>query len=101
MSWQRWRERCIEGVIRACGISSIAIVTLIFLFLLKEGLALFHTASVAAFLGGDRWYPISEPPRFGILPLILGSIWVTVGAALLSVPVGIGSALFVSEIARG
>ena len=101
MSWARWRERLIEGLVHVCGVSSIVIVALIFLFLLKEGLALFRTESVGDFLTGDRWYPISEPPRFGILPLILGSVWVTVGAALLSVPVGIGSALFVSEIARG
>ena len=101
MHWQRARERMIEWVIRACGISSIAIVTLIFLFLLKEGLALFRAVPVGEFLAGDRWYPISEPPRFGILPLILGSGLVTLGAIALSVPIGIGSALFVSEIAKG
>lgn len=101
MSWQRTKERVIEGLIRACGISSIAIVALIFLFLLREGLALFQTVPVADFLAGDRWYPISEPPRFGILPLILGSGLVTLGAIALSVPMGIASALFVSEIAKG
>lgn len=101
MAWQRWRERLIEFTIRACGISSIAIVTLIFLFLLKEGLALFQAVSLGEFLGGTRWYPISEPPRFGILPLIFGSSLVTLGAVILSVPLGIASALFVSEIAKG
>jgi phosphate transport system permease protein len=101
MAWQRWRERLIELAIRLCGISSIAIVALIFLFLAKEGLALFHTVSPADFLGGRYWYPISEPPRFGILPLLLGSGLVTAGAVALSVPIGIASALFVSEIATG
>ena len=101
MRWQRTREQAIEGVIRACGISSIALVALIFLFLLKEGLALFRTVPVGAFLAGRHWYPISEPPQFGILPLILGSLLVTAGAIALSVPVGIASALFISEVARG
>ena len=101
MSWQRWRERGIESVIHLCGISSIGIVTLIFLFLLKEGMALFRTVPLGEFLAGGRWYPISEPPRFGILPLLLGSVWVTLGAIVLSVPVGIASALFVAEIATG
>ena len=96
-----WHERLIEGLIHLCGISSIMIVALIFLFLLKEGAALFHTVSLGEFLGGDRWYPISDPPRFGILPLMLGSFLVTMGAIVFSVPIGIGSALFVSEIARG
>lgn len=101
MAWQRWRERGIESVIHLCGISSIVIVTLIFLFLLKEGVALFRTVPLWEFLAGDRWYPISEPPRFGILPLILGSVWVTAGAILLSVPLGIASALCIAEIATG
>ena len=101
MAWQWWRERSIEFTIRLCGISSIAIVALIFLFLAKEGLALFRTVPMAEFLSGRFWYPISDPPRFGILPLLLGSGLVTVGAVALSVPVGIASALFISEIATG
>jgi phosphate transport system permease protein len=98
---QRWRERLIEFVIHLSAFSSIAIVALIFLFLAKEGFALFRTESLLEFLGGHFWYPISEPPRFGVLPLILGSALVTVGAVVLSVPIGIASALFVSEIATG
>ena len=101
MAWQRWRERLIEFTIRLCGFSSIAIVALIFLFLAKEGLALFRTVSLAEFVSGRYWYPISDPPRFGILPLLLGSGLVTAGAVVLSVPVGIASALFVSEISTG
>ena len=101
MRWQHAREQAIEGLIHACGISSIAIVALIFIFLLTEGLALFHTAPVAEFLGGRHWYPISDPPQFGILPLILGSFLVTAGAIALSVPAGIASALFISEVATG
>ncbi len=97
----RWRERLIEGSIRLCGASAIVIVALIFLFLIKEGSALFTTVPVSEFLGGQRWYPISEPPRFGILPLILGSSAVTLGAVVLSVPIGIASALFIAEIATG
>ena len=101
MSWQRWRERLIELLVHLCGFSSIAIVALIFVFLAKEGFALFHTVSPAEFIGGRYWYPVSEPPRFGILPLLLGSLMVTAGAVVLSVPLGIAGALFVSEIATG
>lgn len=101
MNWQQARERLIEFFIRLCGISSIVIVALIFLFLLKEGLVLFKVVPLGDFLGGQRWYPISEPPKFGILPLICGSFAVTLGAVAISVPIGIASALFVSEIATG
>ena len=101
MPWQRLKERAIEGIIYVCGISSIAIVVLILAFLLKEGLGMLQAVSVAQFLGGKHWYPISDPPSFGILPLLVGSCAVTVGAVALSVPVGIASALYIAEIATG
>ena len=98
---QRWRERGIEALIHLCGISAIIIVALIFFFLLKESFGLFRTVTVGAFLRGTHWYPISDPPQFGILPLILGSVVVTLGAIAISVPMGIASALCVAEVARG
>lgn len=101
MPWQRLKERAIEGSIYVCGISSIAIVVLIMVFLLKEGLGLFQAVSLPRFLAGEHWYPISEPPSFGILPLILGSCLVTIGAVMLSVPIGIASALYIAEVATG
>lgn len=81
------------------GITSIVIVTLIFIFLLKEGLAIFGTAGPGHFLFGQNWYPISEPAQFGILPLIVGSLLVTLGAAVISVPIGVSSAMFIAEVA--
>lgn len=98
---QRFREGCIEGLIWASGLSSIVLVVLILLFLLREGVVLFHTVPLGDFVMGQRWNPISEPPRFGILPLLLGSAVVTAGAAAFSVPIGVASALFISEIAKG
>ncbi len=98
---QQFREGCIEGLIRISGLSSIVLVVLILLFLLREGVALFHTVPLGDFVMGQRWYPISDPPRFGILPLLLGSAVVTAGAAVFSVPMGVASALFISEISKG
>jgi phosphate transport system permease protein len=93
------REFLIERTIFVSGITSIVIVTLIFIFLLKEGLSIFGTAGFGPFLLGQNWYPISEPPQFGILPLIVGSVFVTVGAAAISVPIGVASALYIAEVA--
>ena len=101
MMGQRWRERGIEALIHACGVSAVVIVALIFFFLLKESYGFFQTVKLGAFLGGRHWYPISDPPQFGILPLMLGSLGVTLGAILISVPMGIASALCVAEMARG
>jgi len=67
--------------------------------LFKEGTPIFKDVGFFKFLFGTRWYPTHEPPDFGILPLILGSIWVTAGAIIVCVPLGVGSALYLNEIA--
>lgn len=92
-------EYFIEKLILFSGIASIIFVILIFIFLLREGLSLFSTTNPLAFLFGRNWYPISDPPQFGILPLILGSLLVTLGAIIIAVPLGIAAAIYVAEVA--
>lgn len=94
-------EQIIEGLIKLSGLTSIILVGLIFIFLLKEGIAIFKTLSPTDFLLGERWHPISEPPWFGILSLMLGSLTITVGAALIALPFGVATALFIAEVAKG
>src|SRR3989338_10587434 len=89
-----------EGLIFVSAIASIIFVLLIFVFLVKEGFMLFQTFGVFDFLFGRHWYPISEPPRLGILPLILGSLLVTLSAVVISVPLGIGCAFYIAEVAH-
>lgn len=96
---RKFKEFIIEKLILICGLASIFFVLLIFLFLLKEGLAVFKVVNFFKFILGKSWYPISEPPQLGILPLILGSLLVTVGAAIISVPIGVGCAIYIAEIA--
>ncbi|MBI4431945.1 MAG: phosphate ABC transporter permease subunit PstC [Candidatus Omnitrophica bacterium] len=93
------KEFLFETIIRASGLASIIAVGLIFFFLLKEGTLLFQTQTLGDFLLGKKWYPISEPPGFGILPLILGSLLVTLGAAIISIPLGIACAVYIAEVA--
>jgi len=93
------KEFIIEKLIFICGLASIFFVVLIFLFLTKEGLAVFKSVSPGNFLLGKSWYPISEPARLGILPLIFGSLLVTLGAAIISIPIGVACAVYIAEIA--
>jgi phosphate transport system permease protein len=84
--------------------SILAFASLVFLLgitivLFKEGLPLFKKVSFFEFILGRFWYPTYEPPDFGILPLILASLWVTVGALFVCVPLGVGSALYLNELA--
>jgi len=83
-------------LIRLSGYSSILLVTLIFIFLMKEGLPALADVGIGE-LFTDRWYPIEG--YFGILPLISGSLIVTLGAMLVSVPLGVGTAIYLSEVA--
>lgn len=93
------KEWIIERCIYFSGIASIILVCLIFIFLVKEGCSLFKTVSVSDFLFGQKWYPISTPAQFGILPLIVGSLYVTIGATVIAVPMGVASAVYIAEVA--
>ncbi|MCX6030686.1 MAG: phosphate ABC transporter permease subunit PstC [Chloroflexi bacterium] len=94
----RWTEFAVETLIRVMGFSTIAVVLLIFAFLLREGVPAFFTVAPAN-LFGARWYPTYD--LFGTLPLILGSVLVTVTAIAIALPLGVATAVFVREIAPG
>jgi len=96
---KRISEYVIEGCIRLSGFAVIGFVFLIFLFLLKDALSLFGIYPVKEFLFGIHWLPISEPPKFGVIPLLLGSLYVTFGAIIICVPLGVASAMFIAEVA--
>ena len=91
-------EFVIEATIRVLGLSSIAFVLLIFLFLLREGVPAFLRVPLAN-LFDVRWYPTFD--LFGALPLILGSVLVTFTAIIMALPLGVASAVFVREVAPG
>lgn len=95
------KEKIIKRIFFLFAIVSLFILGLIVVFLFMEGLPIFRTVSVLDFLFGMYWYPTSEPPEFGIWPLIVGSLVVTFFATLIAVPLGILSAIYISEIAPG
>ena len=92
------REFIIEKLILLSGLATIAFLFLIFIFLFKEGFSFFIKSNIKDFLLGNAWYPISTPPGFGILPMIMGSLLVTLGATLISIPIGIMAAFYVAEV---
>ncbi len=91
-----WGEVVVEAVVRATGYSAIVFVLLILVFLLREGLPTFGQVSLADLLG-VRWYPTES--HFGLLPLIGGTLLVTIGATLVAVPLGLGTAIYIAEVA--
>jgi phosphate transport system permease protein len=91
-------EFAVEAFIRVLGFSTIGFVLLIFLFLLKEGVPFFFEVNPANIFS-TRWYPTFD--LFGTLPLLLGSIAVTLVAILMALPLGVATAVFIREIAPG
>lgn len=89
-------EQLIERLIRVTGVLVILFLALIFLFLLHEGGATFFEVPLGD-LFQTRWYPTEA--HFGLLPLVLGSLMVTLGAAVVSLPLGLLTAVFIAEVA--
>jgi phosphate transport system permease protein len=96
MKTQRVERIFCPRLIKISGYSAIVFVATIFFFLLNEGLPALSEVSLNN-LFSQRWYPIED--YFGLLPLIGGSIIVTLGATLISVPIGILSAIYIAEVA--
>jgi phosphate transport system permease protein len=82
----------------AAALTSVLAVALICLFLFISGVPAIAEIGPVKFLLGQIWKPTADEPQFGILPMILGSIYVTGGAVLLGVPVGVGAAVFLARM---
>jgi phosphate transport system permease protein len=96
---RQFREFSIRGFFFMMAVVSITILCLILIFLAKEGLPIFEKVSIKDFLFGKYWYPTYDPADFGIFPLIIASLAVTVCSAALAIPLGIMTAIYIAEIA--
>ncbi|MDI9395554.1 MAG: phosphate ABC transporter permease subunit PstC [Euryarchaeota archaeon] len=96
---RNYKEKTIESVLFSVSVLTVVILFLICLFLFRDSLLLFKETSLLDFLTGKFWYPTSVNRQFGLLPLLLGSLIVTAGAIIFAVPLGIASAIYISEIA--
>ena len=96
---RRWREQMIQAVLFLCALLSVGTTLSIIWILIREVWAFFGEISPLAFLLGTRWTPLVEPRSFGVLPLVCGTMLVVVGAALVSIPLGLASGIYLSEYA--
>ncbi len=93
------KEAAIGGLLFAAGAVSILTTVGIIAVLVWESLAFFRRVSVAEFLTGTVWTPLFVPQHFGVLPLLMGSVLVSIIAAGIAIPLGLGSAIYLSEFA--
>ena len=107
------RERLIELALRTVAVTSIAAIILILAFIAREALPIFAGANLGE--GGEPldlltptqlpdgseqflWQPVSRPPKYNIVPLVVGSLKVTLVSLLIAAPLGIAAAVYVSEL---
>ena len=98
-SKQHLKEKIIKNIFFLSSLSSILFLLGISFILFKEGLPLFREIDLKTFLWGKSWYPTYNPPEFGLLPLLLGTLWTTFGALIIAVPLGVSAAIYISELA--
>lgn len=94
----RFKEKMMSAVFLISALTSILAVLLICFFLLTNGIPTIIKIGAGNFLLGKEWSPTDTPPIFGIFPMIIGSLYVTLGAILIGVPIGIFTALFTAKI---
>ncbi len=95
----RLSERVIESWIFLSGLLAIVVLLGIIFILLKEGLPIFAHTSPWEFLFGTRWYPVSDPPTFGIAPFVISTLMITLISTAIAVPIGVACAAYLSEVA--
>lgn len=91
------RERLMQSVFFTSALISVLAVICICLFLLVRGIPAIAEIGFFNFIFGQKWAPVDVPPQFGILSMIVGSMYVTAGAIALGVPIGIMCAVFLAE----
>ncbi len=96
---RRIQESLVSGVLLVASAVSVLTTIGIVAVLLYEASSFFREVSLWSFITGRRWAPLFVPQSFGILPLIAGSVLVAAGAAIVALPIGLASAIYLSEYA--
>ena len=94
---RNFKETVIGVVLFACAAASTLVTIGVVLVLARETLAFFSEVSIIAFLTDTRWEPMFQEQHFGVLPLLAGSVMVAAGAGVIALPVGLMTAIFLSE----
>jgi phosphate ABC transporter permease protein PstC len=93
------KERGIGAALLVSALGALLTLGLITYFIFQAGVPLIAQVGLWTFLTGTSWSPTSQPPQFGLLPMIVGSLWLTFGSLVVGVPLGLAVAIFMAELA--
>ncbi|MDP5274440.1 phosphate ABC transporter permease subunit PstC [Chengkuizengella axinellae] len=94
-SWDRMMPIILATIAGISVLTTIGIVVI----LITESAGFFQAVSITEFLFGTQWTPLFADPKFGVLPLIMGTFMITLVASIVALPIGFGSAIYLSEYA--
>ena len=97
MTKKLFAEKFMKAVFLICACVSIIAVAIICFFMFVRGIPAMRGIGFVEFLFGEKWRPTAQIPKFGILPMIMGSIYVTAGAIIIGVPIGLLTAIFLAK----
>jgi phosphate transport system permease protein len=92
-------EQLVKSLLGLAAVTTIAITAMIVISLVGPSIDFFNEVSFGDFFGRDAWAPLFNPPRFGVWPIVAGTLWILVIAVAVSVPLGLGAAIYLSEYA--
>ena len=95
----RWGEKVIQGLLAFCAVLSVAITFAIVFSLIEPALHFFGEVPLDDFLFGTDWAPTFNPPTFGVLPIVTGTLLITFWGLVVAIPMGLAAAIFLSEYA--
>jgi phosphate transport system permease protein len=99
LKWQT-KEKAVELIVGSVGLVSVLVLLLIGFFLFKEAFYIFYKAGVSNVIFGTAWYPTYDPPSFGMFPLIMGTVAVTLLTSVMAIPLGLATAVYIAEVAN-
>lgn len=100
MKKSKMLERIIEKGLLGVSAITVAITLIIVIILFSETIQFFGEVSIVEFFTGTQWTPTLVPKHFGILPLVSGTLMIAIGSSIISLPIGLGSAIYLSEYAN-
>jgi len=97
-----WIDFVMRGSVFVGGVSAILFIVAIFVFIASQGIEFaWNRLSWTNLLFGTRWEPTADPPSYGAVPLIAGTLWITSVAMAIAVPLSFCAAIYIGEFARG
>lgn len=95
-----FKERFIRYILRSFSWLTISVTLLIIIILFWDAIELFRQYSIFDFLTGTKWEPFGESKKLGILPLVSGTLMIAIGASVFSIPLGFGTAVYLTQFAN-